>query len=433
MDYILNISLSIVELTNIILCYSQVLQMKVTKNKFRIVIGYICIMLSNLLNVYCKINIPIIIINLFLTFVIACFVIEGKVINILKLYPCAYMVESVVCLASSYLYATVVDIPQISTEMKLELSIFLNSVFWIIMVLQMIFTKISSRPERQYIFDNSIYVALTVGSISFLFILSAISSFANNFDIPYNQTNFLGLLLCGVCIIFYILFFWLARSVHRNEAYQHEKNMLSIYMDEQDKYIKLVIDKDNDIRSFRHDIKARMDVLDGYLMRQEYDSAHKYISKINEHYDNTRIDKYTGDIALDAIITQRKKQMDEQGIEFVWDGSDLEVPKEKEIYDLCTLITNILNNAIEACTSIHSEDKRIEMKMRINGEKIYFFERNKIIEKVDFDDDNNPITKKEDKRNHGYGSKNIRNVVEKYNGVLVYNVKDEYFELEINI
>ena len=47
--------------------------------------------------------------------------------------------------------------------------------------------------------------------------------------------------------------------------------------------------------------------------------------------------------------------------------------------------------------------------------------------------DQMPVTSKSNQKEHGYGMKSIKQAVERYNGSMVYNLKNNWFELKILI
>lgn len=432
--YFFNIILGIVELTNIMLCYSQLLRVKLTNKVNRIVLWYMGIILVDVFRLYYGGNISIEFIDLVYGLLTIWFVTECRAIHAIGLYICAYMIETIINTEISYIYAIVANIPQFTVTDKISITIIIDSSFWVIMLIKMVMEKYFVRQKKyKYTFDGVMYIALYIGSISFMLILSAINFMGDRFGIPYNQTNLLGLLLTTVCIVFFILFFWLANSVYKNELYQREKDMMQMYVVEQEKYINLVVEKDADMRGFRHDLKEQMNVILGMLSRKEYDKVYTYIDKLYENYSCTVIETYTRNKAVDAIISQKRKIMDENRIKFIWNGSDLDIPETIEVYDICTIFANILNNAIEACSGLDISERYIEIKTRISGDCIYILERNNMMGVVEFDEQDNPISSKKDRKNHGYGTKNIRHVVEKYNGTIMYSVKNDKFTLELKI
>ena len=108
---------------------------------------------------------------------------------------------------------------------------------------------------------------------------------------------------------------------------------------------------------------------------------------------------------------------------------------EINIIDLCVLVGNLLDNAIEACQKIDKQ-KRIQVSFKQEGNFL-----NVIIKNTYIDEKNNDLlTTKDNKLNHGYGIKSVRSIVEKYEGtfkiiknngyfivsVLLKNVKDKF-------
>ena len=84
-----------------------------------------------------------------------------------------------------------------------------------------------------------------------------------------------------------------------------------------------------------------------------------------------------------------------------------------EDVDFCVLLSNLLDNAKEALEKVEGM-RLIEMEVKRFQEKLYLTVSNNVADgQIDFGH-----TSKEDKLHHGYGVRNIRRVVEKYNGTV---------------
>ncbi len=97
------------------------------------------------------------------------------------------------------------------------------------------------------------------------------------------------------------------------------------------------------------------------------------------------------------------------------------------------MLANILDNAIEAVMKIKQKDKRIiSLNITCNHGlsilSIYNYFNNEI--KVE---DDVPLTSKKNKKEHGFGFKSIKNIVEKYGGALTFEADKEIFRLQITI
>lgn len=94
--------------------------------------------------------------------------------------------------------------------------------------------------------------------------------------------------------------------------------------------------------------------------------------------------------------------------------------------DLCSLLSNILDNAITACKNCQIDSKRIFINIISDEYKYVFCVKNSIPESVL---QHNPdlITTKSDKDNHGMGVKIIRSIAAKYDGKVDYYEEDKEF------
>ena len=431
LDIILDIGFSILGLTCILLCYTEILQVEITRNKIRLALVYMGLVLCTIANIYCGNVMSLTMCTCIYTFIMVGAICEKNILKSILVYPSSYIISVIISMMCTYIVAMMQNIPQGELKDDGAISILVMSVSCILLGAVAAYNRY--KKVLRFAFGKAVYVAMTVGSISFVLIISALQYIGPRYGIPYEQTNLLGFLICCVCIIFLSLFIWLSTARYKTEMYQKEKDMMSIYMSQQEKYIKLIIEKDRDIRKFRHDVRAHMWATSEYMEQGEYKQAKRYLDRIYKEYTDTQLTQYTGVVAVDAIVSEKYREMSEKNISMKWEGDKGILPDKFDIYDICTIIANILNNAIEACETLNEEDRIIKMKWVIKEDNIYIAQENKCDKTLEFDGHGNPVTSKEDKMNHGYGVKNIRTVVEKYTGEMNCTLEDERFRVEIII
>lgn len=194
------------------------------------------------------------------------------------------------------------------------------------------------------------------------------------------------------------------------------------YYDAQIKYI-------NEIRSIRHDIQAHMIVLQYYLESENYEKAKAYLGDMKKHQDRQGlIFQDTGHDLVNAIVSDILGKS-EKKIEFQLDGILPEKFGMSE-YDMCTLFSNLFSNAMEACERLQNSNPVISMKIYEENQKCFITLQNPIEWTIEMDG-TRFVTSKMDKDSHGYGTKNILNVVKQYNGKVDYLVTDKTFQVEI--
>lgn len=429
---ILHVAGAIIELSNILLCYSQVLQAEISKKRQNICLAYIGIILCNVINILCNYEIQPAIINMLCCLFVPLLVMDSKKNKWIILYPCAFMIFSIISVAISFIMAIILNISQAQVANNILLSLIANLIFTVLMITIYLIKKMRGTQEKiTLIFSNSIYIVITIGALTLYLLIGLVQYIGSLYEIPNIQINLLGFFLSVVGIVFFLIFLGLLVSIYKNEIFQNEMNMYSFYLSEQEKYIQLILEKDNEMRKFRHDAREHIYIISQCIEEKDYETAKRYIDNMNESFGKAQVIRYTGITAVNVIISEKKNCMDIKGIKFVYDINLMKLPEHVAVYDVCTLLINILNNAIRACEYLQSTDKVIKLVVDVDEDKIYIYSQNKFNNKIEFDNNQNPITSKKDGINHGLGSKIVRSVVKKYDGDIKYSIDNQEFIVEI--
>lgn len=128
---------------------------------------------------------------------------------------------------------------------------------------------------------------------------------------------------------------------------------------------------------------------------------------------------------MNAVLNQKYKQAKVEGILLVLTVSDME-ELSLDDEDIVTLLTNLLDNAIEATRLVEKEKKIIKCRLTYQNNTFSVVIRNPVLEQV-LIKDNRIKTTKADKENHGMGIVNISNVVNKYSGNYIFSCTNGYF------
>jgi len=433
-DNILYIAEAVIALSNILLCYTQVLNIEISKTRQKIYLAYAGIILCNVVNICCGLKLSPAIVNTVCGLLGPLLAMDGKRGRNILLYPCVFIISSIMNMAVSFLMAIILKISQPQVSSNIALTLLADSFFTMLMAALCLIKRIKRvRTTAVLFFDRAIYIAMTIGAVVFYLLIGLVQYMSAAHEILEVEFNLLGFFLSFVGILFFLCLLWISATIYKNEAFRNEKNMLNLYLSEQEKYIQLILEKDKDMRKFRHDVKEHMYIVSKCMEQEDYKEAQRHISKLWEDFDKAQMKRYTGITAIDVIISEKKSYMEKKGISFACEINALKLPENIELYDVCTLLMNILNNAIEACECLEPPDKLIKLVVEVDGENFYLFEKNKTKYNVEFAQDGNPVTTKRDSMKHGFGSRNIRNVVKKYDGEIKYSVQNQCFIVEIII
>ena len=214
-------------------------------------------------------------------------------------------------------------------------------------------------------------------------------------------------------------------SVSAHE-YEHISELLSVQIEKQIDYYCKVTEIYNELRCFRHDLDNHLICLRKLVSESSMEQALSYMDGMNDMCRPLREYYDTGNIIADAILNDKSSRARSSGTEIVFNGF---VPTIGILNtDLCTIFSNVLDNAVEAC---EKDDKALKKKITIDSEfsQGYYFLTisNPVFEKVRIEKNGKIKTSKEDKMLHGLGIANVIKAVKKYDGTSSFNVNDNTF------
>lgn len=191
----------------------------------------------------------------------------------------------------------------------------------------------------------------------------------------------------------------------------------------QNKLLKNEVDEVHNIyltmRGWRHDYHNHMQSIKAYLAMDNLDEARAYLDRLEQDLDDINLLFNTGNINADAILNSKISLAIKKGIHVDYKAT---VPKELVVsdIDLCVVIGNLIDNAVEACEKVEPEDQFIRLYIGILRKQLYLSVSNATNEVVRKFDEEYITTKR---GNHGHGLKRINNIVDKYDGYI--NRKNE--------
>lgn len=178
-----------------------------------------------------------------------------------------------------------------------------------------------------------------------------------------------------------------------------------------------------------HDLKHQIAVL-----RAEEDTEKRmaFLDEMESEIKVYEAQNKTGNSVVDTILTGKSITCQKHNIELtcVVDGKLLNF---MHVMDICTILGNALDNAIECEIQIAEQEKRL-IHMEVLSKKDFIVLRfeNYFEGELEFED-SLPTTKKDNKQYHGYGIKSIQYTAKKYKGWVTINKRENWFELNVVI
>lgn len=176
-----------------------------------------------------------------------------------------------------------------------------------------------------------------------------------------------------------------------------------------------------------HDIRNLLFAVSGYMATKNYQKAEDKINEICNILKPPMSLKIIDEPFLNSFFNSKMMQINKQKIEFCFE-SKLCAKFTIDMCDLCTILGNIIDNAIEACAKIACPDGRwISLNLQNNYNNICITISNPIVTRVN----ESLKTTKKDVINHGIGIKSTKFIIEKYGGKLEIVENSQIFTLRI--
>lgn len=205
-------------------------------------------------------------------------------------------------------------------------------------------------------------------------------------------------------------------------------------IESQQQYYMLVQEKEMEIHSIRHEMKNYLAGIDALYKKNNLQEMDQYIRQLIEQTETVNDLFDTGNDIVNAILNDAESRYRKDGIEIHLEGG---FPSELHInsMDLCVIFANAVNNAVEAIQKIERNQDRIKfINIKISSFKddLFIDVTNPVAQKVELSG-GSPETTKKDKSSHGFGTKNMKQRAEKYQGAIQFISEDNNFKVEIHM
>ena len=208
-------------------------------------------------------------------------------------------------------------------------------------------------------------------------------------------------------------------------------NILEKQLDYQKNYYEKVINNYGEARKALHDMNNHMSVIKYFLENKDYKNMDDYIKSLSERIVTNKNNNICSNKVINAICLDKCDRCKKEGINIRF---DIIINKELNIdnLDLCIVLGNLIDNAIEACEKINEKEfqRVIQVSARIYLNQIYIKVINSKNNKVE-KRNNKFLTSKKDKKNHGIGLENVKEAVHKNHGDI--EIKDSKNNFEVSL
>ncbi len=212
-------------------------------------------------------------------------------------------------------------------------------------------------------------------------------------------------------------------------AYRTQQAMAKRYLEEQVAHYKYLSEREQNTRRFRHDFKSHMAMAKQLYLDGKQEEFETYFREMTERIATfgNRV-TVNNDIA-DAIINRYYDEAEQNGIMMEVEGHFPGVCYISA-YDLCTVLSNLLGNAIDA--EKEAGGKTIYCGVRYDETQIFIVVKNDYVNTIK-QTDNRFLSTKGGLQHQGFGIVNVNEAVRRNKGHVVYDTKNSRFVVRLSL
>ncbi|MBC7765508.1 MAG: sensor histidine kinase [Hyphomonadaceae bacterium] len=225
----------------------------------------------------------------------------------------------------------------------------------------------------------------------------------------------------------YVLILRFFKQTREQMNLENEQAILITQIDSAKLHLEALQESQEKTIIYRHDLRHNLQLINAYLMDNNVDEARAYISTIEKSIEDTVVESYCQNYTVNLILSSYVGKAKREGITF---AVKAQVPEAITIanMDICIILANAIENAIHASLQVYDPNKRaIALTCYTKNDKLYIQIINNYEHAIAFDND----LPKSSRPHHGYGTKSIAKITEKYNGMHSFEAQGGVFKVSI--
>lgn len=226
-----------------------------------------------------------------------------------------------------------------------------------------------------------------------------------------------------------IVVFYLINDILDREMTIRENKIFEMQVKNQTDMYRSISENFDKQKKKTHEFKNQILCIGCLIRKKNYEELESYVNQISSTLNMEMDSINTNHPIINAILNTKYQEALEKNVIFVFRLNDLsQITISDE--DIVVILSNLLNNAIEACEAC-KEKRRIILKFVKEEDGIILSVKNTYERSVVYEDGVIQTTKEHDREEHGVGIENIKAAIEKYNGS--YIIKDTEKEFYFSI
>jgi len=296
-------------------------------------------------------------------------------------------------------------------------------------IIHLVLFYILSMQKKKSELSNSpaLIILFIVPLISFLAITIIFYIILNdiNHTIPETIIYIVAVSSLLINIIIFVLYERIQKEAEKNYMLLAKQNQYELT----EQHNNQIIQTYSTMREWRHDYINHMSLIMQFLKDSDITKAENYLENLDEKIKSSVATVSTGNYIVDAILSAKLAMAESFNITFEY---NIFLPQELEITDtdLCSALSNLLDNAIEACRKLEN-GRYINLEMMVIKNQLHIGVVNST--NGEYKKESGIFKTTKQGGLHGIGMSNIKSIVEKYEGIYNITADDNSFTTKIAI
>jgi len=284
------------------------------------------------------------------------------------------------------------------------------------------------RPSFLYMLRNTDKGWLGFCAIPLLFSAFAYANGNYNLDwITFQQVSVNSVFFFALTLAAYSLILRSFRQTREQLALQSERHLLETQVTAARMRLDALKESHQKTIIYRHDMRHHLNLINAYLADNNEAAARAYITEVGNAVLDAAIEEYCGNYAVNLILSSYMSKAKNAQIAT---ETHVDLPESNTVsdMDLCVILSNTIENAINACSRVPEvQDRFLTISCTTKNGRLLLQVVNSYAGVIQLDD-NRPITAEQD---HGVGIKSISAVAQKYGGFCSFTADQGIFRASI--
>lgn len=233
----------------------------------------------------------------------------------------------------------------------------------------------------------------------------------------------IGITFLAILILFYVLFYFMAKSLNKNDRLRQENQFLSLQQAQYDRLCNSI----EETKQARHDMRHHFSVITALVNRKEWAELNSYLAQARESIPASEL-QLCDNPAVDSVASHYCLRYKENNIPYT---AELNLPYKLPVsdIDICLVLSNLMENALEAILCTKKAKRKIKVQAYLHSENVVVITVENTFDHIP--KEKNGIFQSSKHSGNGIGIESVRHIAEKKGGYCRFVYSDGLFSANV--